>query len=465
MGHVAAKLSSGQIFIHGGLLDNGKPASDMYLLTTHANKWSWSDITIDDNGVQSPNRTWHTAVSVGTDKFVVGYGLDSQLGQPSNDVFVLTRLTGSTFGWSTSHIPAVQVKSSSTPLPAPAPRTEPTSVAPVIPSQRPLSSIQTADWLTTSLPVVTAAAPTAYSDAASPASTATSKVVAGTIGGIFAFALLAGVIAMYLRRRAAQDEHNGSGTPSADIISGVPPVSALMFTRSVPKRTLSLGSTASGRSTESGKSMPDDLSLNDTLDVIFPRPTSAAFDDMRPSLYRSPASQASAAASVTSYPFLQAVPMMTGLSKSSHVSDGSDASIYSNDSAQPLQQPAEQTDASKPGWTDYLRPLILPRSTPTFSPTQPPLQEEDGDAQLIPDSPHMATSSALESITAPRLTRSSSNRSATSVFTTSSTRTTVLPPSLSPVVPSSPLAIPDSLRPGTPRRSSDALRIANQGPG
>lgn len=79
----------------------------------------------------------------------------------------------------------------------------------------------------------------------SDSSTAHSKVIAGAVSTIVVLAAAAGLAGLYFRRKAAATED--AIRQKEEPREGVPPISELLYTRKVPRRMLSLGSTLSAR--------------------------------------------------------------------------------------------------------------------------------------------------------------------------------------------------------------------------
>ncbi|GAA5845628.1 hypothetical protein JCM3766R1_003533 [Sporobolomyces carnicolor] len=98
MGHVAVRLGSGDIVVHGGLDKDHEPLDDVYLLSTST--WTWTRLVTSDDSVASPALAYHAATRIDTtDTVVVSFGLGPGA-QVSDDFYFLTvDETAGTYTW------------------------------------------------------------------------------------------------------------------------------------------------------------------------------------------------------------------------------------------------------------------------------------------------------------------------------------------------------------------------------
>lgn len=240
-------------------------------------------------------------------------------------------------------------------------------------------------------------------------------LVASAIGGLFAFALVGGAIALYFKRKATEAAlQETMKQDDAATQDGVPPVSALLFTRPAVKRSMSLG----------GSTIDSTFDEKEEQDYQAEH-NSAGFGAENVPM-SSPASITSIGASVTSYPFLKAVPM----GQRTHSASTLDSISSSNSS-----------DTAKPerSLLDYIWPSVS-RSPTIRSPT---LNEPSSKSE--PD-PYTMMSSGMA--------RSLSARSRASVTNKVKLKST-------PVIPE---AIPICLHPSTPvlNDQGGGLRVMNK---
>jgi Galactose oxidase, central domain len=244
IGHVLIALPDGKLLLHGGIGMTSAATADSFLLDTKQTPWTWSKTPLSTTSLPTPALAWHSAV-LANDTVVVSYGLDM------NDQTATTRPgevyffsdNGQGWTWASTYMPMAKAAAAPNKVSSPNPPT-PSSVVGSDSSHSVSSSPQPSKR-----PPVAAGQPNASSEA-SP-----TKTIAGALGGIFGAAILAGLAGLYFRRRAAAkgDKAAQLGPMNAGVRLAAgcapAPVSRLLFTRPVPRRILSLGSSASFQST------------------------------------------------------------------------------------------------------------------------------------------------------------------------------------------------------------------------
>lgn len=306
MGHVAVSLPSGGIVIHGGLGNDHAPTSDVHLLTPPANstsEWTWTTLPMSDDSITSPPRAWHTATMLSDGTIVVAFGIDSDTGIPSSDINFLTVANDpGVYTWKDTFdgvvadrprivanikavlnpklVTTVVVQTTITIPAAPSPvvvaPSEPQSDTIVVANALPTLVIQPSNAplisLIPLLPTLSNPASISHSTASSssldptpstslvsPATIARDLAasqaaaekrqtsIAASLGTIIPVLFLV-LLIWFFSRRYFRKSHQEIKSPASFT---APFVSTLLYTRKVPSRMLSLGSTVSDHSQES----------------------------------------------------------------------------------------------------------------------------------------------------------------------------------------------------------------------
>jgi hypothetical protein len=395
MGHVAFAISDTQLLLHGGVGADSMPTDEVWLLDAPPmGPWRWWVPTTSETSVDPPRRAWHTATRAGDNLVVVGYGIDTALSKTSNDLFFLRMENDSSWTWCSSYSPPSVVTLEPTPVPTTPPAV---TKAAVVSAWTPTTSIV---WATpaSSAPVVGIHVDAA--DEGQQASGQTVKAVAGSVGGVLGAAVLAGLVGLYLRKRAAnQSKRDVLWTPG-------PPVSALQYTRPAHQRNLSLGSTLTARAAgaraagaPAAGDMRQPITQGDLLNFLYPSaPSSTSSEEQDPfSDDHAPRSQpTSASASVASYPYLTALPM------ASNPTSSSTASTIMGGAGTPRQPAIVVQSPSSDGGSDHLTRLPS-RRTSTRRVSAPLRGSATVASPLAPSSPFVVSPAAgLLRITNPR---------------------------------------------------------------
>jgi hypothetical protein len=238
-------LPDGKLLLHGGVGASSTATADAFVLDTKQTPWSWSKTPMSTTSLATPALAWHSAVLAG-DTVVVSYGLDmnDQTATSRPDEIYFFSDDGKGWTWATSFTPqdkADPKKANSSPNQSSSSSSS-NGANPHGGSSHPLSSN----------PQPSGKPPVAAGPPVGPSPT---KTIAGALGGVFGAAVLAGLAALYFRCRAAARGERAQQfaplTAGGRLAAGCspPPVSRLLFTHPVPQRILSLGSSASIRST------------------------------------------------------------------------------------------------------------------------------------------------------------------------------------------------------------------------
>lgn len=369
------------------------------------------------DSITPPKRAYHSAVLASSGQIVLSYGLASSQNASesvtSNDIFFFSGSPTEGYSFSNTFAPqeiplANQILNTSPdfspvqPVPVQPPQgSSPQEEVPQQAQDTPYSNailfsssssiyVNPSSTSLRNSPSISAVAAVAEEPSSAPP---TGVLVASTIGGLFAFVLVGGMITLYLKKKAADHAiRDALQTSEADSPNG-PPVSALLFTRPVVKRSLSLGSTINEKEDDDIVPMASPASVNTSVTQT----------------------------SVTSYPFLKAVPM-AGRSQSQSTVNTLDT-INSTDSTETIRPS---------GLMDLIRPYVS--RSPTIK----------ASSRMDPDPYTMVNTS---------MSRSLSARSRASV-------TSKVKLKSSPIVTES---IPICLQPSTPLADGH-LRVMNSSP-
>lgn len=399
MGHTAVAMPDGSVLLHGGMgRRGGTPLADAHLLATSEGRWTWRPVTLSTTSIRSPALAWHAATLIEGSKtvptIVVSYGIDNAGGRASEQLYFLTQNgTSQAWAWARTLQPSLQpdapsASTSATSLmttvvlasatSSSAPSTRPDSPSSVVAVSRPTSAGTTDD---------------AQGSGLSPPAT---RAIAGTVGAVFAVALVAGLAGVWARRRAtlASDDALAKQKQGWKTVHGAPPVSALLYTRPVHRRNLSLGSTDAASSLRplTGRSVSSSMVTSEALDFLAARTTRSsghASEGASPPSGRSSrpltalplASRASTGQSVTSVRYLTSFPMRSAPSNRSR-------SLYSRSS--------RRSTSSASSGAQTIHPQVTP-ATPTapsygdlpswlsLLPRRPDGSGEDGRLPPLPD--------------------------------------------------------------------------------
>ena len=253
----------------------------MHFLDT--NTWTWSQPLLRQDSLHPPKRAYHSAVSTSDGQIVLSYGLaanhNASESVTSNDIFFFNGNPTDGYSFSNTFTPpgiaANQLNTSPDFTPV-----QPVPVRPPQTSPQPQEEVPQTEDTPYSGPSLKSSSASIYVNPSSTSlnnqpsassiaavseqpSTAppTGVLVASTIGELFAFVLIGGVITLYLKKKAA-DHAIRDVQQTSDIDPNGPPVSALMFTRPVVKRSLSLGSTINEKEEDDLAPMASPASVN-----------------------------------------------------------------------------------------------------------------------------------------------------------------------------------------------------------
>ena len=335
LGHSMTVIGDGSVLLHGGIGAHNAKVTPTYILTPKDGNWTWSPAALDFGSEASPMRAWHSATSVSSNTVVVAFGLDVDTGKTSSDIRFLAKSATGGWKWSSENtllksaasdekvVSSSKVVSYTFAEVSSAPSTS----TYVVPDYNPYTNdpyTQTvSDAATPTPPGIFSQNNLGSADPAAQA--ASSRIVGGTIGGIAAFAAVAGAIGWWLRSKRNNEEVQSAGAVIGDQSEkAAEPVSQLLYTRKVPRRMLSLGSMNStsftadaGYAANNGKS---------SFRLIRPAITVTEFggtavDPAQPapaiiSTSMSDRGHNTGRDSVASYPFLRSVPINHGDSSS-----------------------------------------------------------------------------------------------------------------------------------------------------
>lgn len=349
------QLSNTTWLLHGGVTEDGTAAEDSWVLDLET--WQYTPWRAPEKSLDPPKLAWHTATKVSDDEIIFAFGLNPESGSTSDRIYSFSRDADSQ-EWAWAEHKHHHASS----------QTQPDSASETD-NEGSLAQEPSAD-------VSNSRANTDNSSAKDEQAANTTKLIAGSVGGVAAFAATATAAVLFVRRRRKAKEdtfrvlnvyHQGGPTshPQAD----QQPVSELQYTRPVPQRMLSLGSTVTHQAT------PDQT-------PIF-RTHSNLSDGSDPS--------------VTSYPYLQPMHPSTG-DGSSLISDNSQLSNEANvgwnsnpNGSRSFLSPADAASSAAPS------PVVLAKSSDSDEVRETLRQSVAADTR----SPYTSAASILEAYAQP----------------------------------------------------------------
>jgi hypothetical protein len=422
--------------VHGGVGASATATADVFVLDTTSTPWSWSRASGSPTSLATPALAWHSAVYAdGT--VVVGYGLDlNDQGATSraNEIYYLSNDAdagaGGSWTWATTYTP--KSSSSSSDGDGDGDGTSSSSSGTGSSSSGAGNSGKgNGNGHGSSSNPKNANHPQGADPSTGRSPGQPTKTIVGALGGIFGAAILAGLAALFFSRRRrgngasrSKSEKKGGRRLAATALSPPSPVSRLLFTHPVPQRILSLGSSASLRSTN--RLVVDDQHSQGSSPAFTSSSNMAAVGANRSDgalaagagsgggkpvvplsrtrrdpggLRRTGSQSTTGTASVTSYPFLTSVPVKRTRSKGTTTATSSTSSLDNTtannhayfsalshspplpSSSQAPQGPSEtlrqnetsSSSAPPPPLPEASTPLPthMPRNTPAQQQTQP----------------------------------------------------------------------------------------------